>query len=134
MLSSRNLLWGVFVVFVACALFFGWHDRLFAFDQPMGAGKLVVWACFAGFLAYSIHCSSRENLFRSVAEITELLWGRQICADLYLGLLLAMGIIYLNEGFVAALLWLVPTLLFANLSILLYAAIHFDSIVSRFMT
>lgn len=60
-------------------------------------------------------------------------WGRQIGADLYLGLFLALLIIYLHEGALAAFLWTVPTLAFANLSILLYFAIHFDAIVGRFV-
>jgi len=42
----------------------------------------------------------------------------------------AVGIAYVA---LAALLWAVPTLAFANLSILLYFAIHFDEIVARFL-
>ncbi len=133
MLSSKAFFWGAFVVFAACALTFNWHGAIFAFGGPLAGVKLLVWACFAGFLAYSIHCSARENLFRSVARIAELHWGRQIGADLYLGLLLALLIVYLHEGALAALLWALPTLAFANLSVLLYFAIHFDAIVARFL-
>ena len=133
MLSNKSLFWGVYVLFAACALYFGWHEDIFAFDGPLAAAKLAVWACFAGFLPYSLYCSSREDLLRSILKIFELHWGRQVGADLYLGLLLALLIIYLNEGALAVVLWLVPTLLFANLSILLYFAIHFDAIVSRFL-
>ena len=60
-------------------------------------------------------------------------WGRQIGADLYLGLLVAIFFIYLNEGAVVALIWFLPTLAFANLSILLYIALNFDTIVGKFL-
>jgi hypothetical protein len=45
---------------------------------------------------------------------------------------MALFVVYLHEGPLALLLWLVPTLLFGNLSILLYFAIHFDGLVARF--
>lgn len=133
MLSTRRVFWAAFVAFVVCALGFDRHASLLAFSGPLAPLKLLVWAAFAGFLAYSVYCSARENLVRSVEKIAELHWGRQIGADLYLGLLLALFIVYLNEGALAALLWAVPTLAFANLSILLYFAIHFDDIVARFL-
>jgi hypothetical protein len=129
----KNLFWGAYLVFVSCALYFNWHENLFAFGGPLATVKVVVWAALAGFFAYSVYCSSRENLFRSIAKIAELHWGRQIGADLYLGLFLALLVIYLNEGALAAFLWAVPTLPFANLSILLYFAIHFDAIVAKFL-
>lgn len=132
-MSANSLSWGAYVAFVALALYFNWHPRVFAFDGQLGVVKLLVWGLFAGFLGYSIYCSSRENIFRSVPKISQLHWGRQIGADLYLGLLLALFVIYLNEGALAAALWLLPTLAFANLSILLYFGIHFDSIVAKFL-
>ena len=133
MMSTKNVLWAAFVVFVASALYLNWHTSIMAFDGRLAWIKLLVWVSFAAFLAYSVYCSSRENLFRSLARIAELHWGRQIGTDLYLGLLLALFIIYLNEGALAALLWTLPVLAFANLSILLYFAIHFDEIVSKFL-
>jgi hypothetical protein len=131
--SSKLLFWGAYVVFAVLALYTNWHGSILALSGPLAAVKLVVWTSFAGFLAYSIHCSVREDLLRSVAKIAELHWGRQIGADLYLGLLLALLVVYLHEGPIAVLFWAVPTLAFANLAILLYFAIHFDSIVSRFL-
>ena len=85
-----------------------------------------------GFLVYSLYCTSRENLFRTVAKMAEFHWGRQIGIDLYLGLLVGLFIIYLNEGAITALLWLLPVLAYANLAILLYVALHFDSLVTKF--
>jgi hypothetical protein len=131
--STRALFWTSYVVFFALALYFGWHPGILAFSGPLAAVKLLVWLAFAGFLSYSIYCSAREDLVRSIERIAELHWGRQIGADLYLGLLLALLIVYLNEGAVTAFLWAIPTLFFANLSILLYFAIHFDEIVARFL-
>ena len=105
-------------------MFRGWHESTLSLNVPLALAKVLVWTLLVGFLAYSIYCSSRENLF-----LSGLHWGRQIGLDLYLGLFLTLFIIYLNEGALAALFWLIPTLLSANLSILLYFAIHFDSIV-----
>ena len=134
MMSRRGmLLWGIYALFVACALYLNWHERLFDFSGRLGAIKLGVWVILAGFLAYSIYCRSREDLFRSIGRLGAFHWGRQIGADLYLGLSLGLLIIYLNEGGFVALLWLIPVLVFANLAILLYFAIHFDSIVMKFL-
>lgn len=134
MMSPKSLLWLAFAIFMACALYFNWHENIFASYGRYAVGKYIVWAAFVGFLAYSIYCSSQENLFRSIGKIADLHWGRQIGIDLYLGLSLTLFIVYLNEGSVlAVLLWLLPTLAFANLATLLYFAIHYDAIVARFL-
>jgi len=127
--------WAAFAAFVVGALAFGWHDRMLSLDGPLGNGKPVVWAAFLGFLAYTAYCSSEENLFDSIRRITHLHWGRQIGIDLYLGLSLMLFVVYLNDGsLLAVALWIVPTLLFANLATLLYVAIHYEAIVSRFVS
>jgi hypothetical protein len=131
--SIKTLFWGAYALFVALALFFSWHDGVVSFSGPLAAVELLVWVAFIGFLAYSIYCSAREDLIQSVAKLSELHWGRQIGADLYLGLLLALLIVFLNSGALAVALWAIPTLLFGNLSILLYFALHFDAIVARFL-
>lgn len=126
--------WGVFAAFVACAVGFGWHPAIFRFDGPMAAAKMMVWLAFLLFTGYSIYCSGRENIFRTIRTMARLHWGRQIGIDLYLGLLLSLSVIYLHQGSLAVLaLWLVPVLLFANLATLLYVAIHFESLVARFV-
>lgn len=132
-MSANVLSWVAYFAFAACVLVVDGHERLFAFDGRLGAAKLLVWLVLAGFLAYSIHCSRRENLFRTVGRIAEFHWGRQIGIDLYLGLMLALLIIYLHQGTLVAALWALPTLAFANLAILLYFAVHFDAIVGRFL-
>lgn len=97
MASSKLVFWGAFVVFAACALLFNWHDDLFTLSGPFAPVKLLVWAAFLGFLAYTVYCSSREDLFTSIRRIAELHWGRQIGADLYLGVLLTLFVVYLHE-------------------------------------
>jgi hypothetical protein len=134
-ISSRSLFWALFSIFVVCALYFNWRGDIFAASGPLPAIKLSVRVVFFGFLGYTIYCSSREDLVGSVGKLAELHWGRQIGVDLYLGLLLALLVIYLNEGSaLVALLWLLPMLAFANLASLLYFAIHFDSIVGHFLS
>jgi hypothetical protein len=134
-ISSRSLFWALFSIFVVCALYFNWRGDIFAASGPLPAIKLSVWVVFFGFLGYTIYCSSREDIVGSVGKLAELHWGRQIGVDLYLGLLLALLVIYLNEGSaLVALLWLLPMLAFANLASLLYFAIHFDSIVGHFLS
>jgi hypothetical protein len=131
---KQNLIsWGVFVAFVAGAVGSGWHTAIFRFDGPMGLAKIAVWLIFLLFTGYSIYCSGRENIFKTIKSMARLHWGRQIGIDLYLGLLLSLSVIYLHEDFVVALVWLIPVLLFANLATLLYVAIHFESLVARFV-
>ncbi len=131
--SKRGLaLWGLYGVFAVYAVYAYWHETMFRFGGTLGGIKLLVWLALAGFLVYSAYCSSREDLFRSIGAIARLHWGRQIGIDLYLGLSIGILIIYLHEGSIAVLIWLIPILAFANLSMLLYVAVNFDSIVARF--
>ena len=60
-------------------------------------------------------------------------WGRQIGTDLYVGLFISLFIIFLNGGALVTLLWLVPILIYANLVVLLYIAINFESIVTKLL-
>ncbi len=132
---SLNLLaWGVYALFCVLAFYLNWHADLFNFSGDLGLLKLVIWLVYVGFLIYSIYCSQRENIIRSVKSMTKLHWGRQICIDLYLGLLLTLLIIFLHEGVFIMALWLLPILAFGNLATLLYFVIHFESIANKLMT
>ena len=91
-MKANLISWGVFAAFVACAIGFGWHAALFRFDGPMGLAKIVVWLAFLLFTAYSIYCSGRENIFKTIRTMARLHWGRQIGTDLYLGLLLFLAV------------------------------------------
>jgi hypothetical protein len=133
-MSINNLFWAAFVVFAAIVLYVDGGTDLLALGGPLGPGKVLVWAVFAAFLAYSAYCSAREDLFRSIGEIARLHWGRQIGIDLYLGFTLAACLIYLNDGSLAvALLWLAPIYVYGNLATLLYVAVHYDELVARFV-
>ena len=131
--TSSLVLWGLYAAFSAFALATNADETTFQFSGPLGGIKALTWLALLAFVAYSVFATFRENFFRSVRSIAALYWGRQIGADLYLGLYLALLIIFLNEGAAVALLWLAPTLVYANLVILLYVAIHFDSLVTKLM-
>lgn len=131
---KNKLLWVGFAIFVFCAVYFGWHENLFTVKKPLDAGKFVFWTAFIVFTVYSIYCSSREDLFKTLGKMAGLHWGRQIGLDLYIGISISAFIIYLHSGSaLVALLWLVPLIAFANLATLLYFAINYDSIVARFL-
>ncbi len=133
-MSRRGLLlWCFYALFAGFALYLNWDASLFEFGGRLGLVKCCIWLGLCWFLAYSIYCSTREDLFRSIGNILSFYWGRQIGMDLYLGLSLGLLIIYLNEGTLAVLLWFIPIVAFANLAVLLYFAIHFDSIVLKFL-
>jgi hypothetical protein len=132
---KRNKLWAIYFVFVALAVIFKGDEPLFFSNGPYAVGKLVVWAIFFSFLAYSLYCHVNENFFKSVAEMTPKLWFRQISIDLYLGLLITSTVIYLNEGsLLFMLLWIVPLVLFVNLATLLYLAMNYDSLIAHFIS
>jgi len=132
--SARTASWAAYFAFVAVALAANWHDRLLRFDTPHAAGKALVWALFLGFTAYTMFCSSRENLLAGFRTVLGRHWGRQVLTDLYIGLLLPGLVIVLHSGSaLVLLLWLAPILAFANLATLLYFAIHYDSLVARFL-
>ncbi len=134
MFLKTNLPWLIFALFAIAAIYFHQGEPLFFSDSPYPIGKFSAWILFFGFLAYSYYCSTKENIFTTIKRIYPLHWARQIGIDLYLGLVIAMLIIYLNEGSLLVLaFWVVPILLFANLATLLYVALNFDSIVAHFL-
>ena len=92
---------------------------------------LVILLAFSG---YTIYASRKENFWKSFRTVMQLNWGRQVVADLYIGLLLFTFIIYLHEASaLIAVAWLIPTLILGNLVPLIYFVIHFDSIASAFL-
>ena len=130
--TATALAWGAYLAFAIVVLYANRHVGLLVFEGSLGAVRGAVWVAWAAFLGYSIWCSRREVFVRSARRILDLHWGRQIGLDLYLGLGVGLLLIYLHGGPVALLVWAVPVLLFANLSVLLYLAIHFESIVAAF--
>lgn len=86
------------------------------------------------FVGYTVYCSRTENFWKSCRAVFSYKWGRQVTIDLYLGLLLFIFFIYLNEGSaLMALLWLIPTLVLGNIIPLFYFVLNFELIVRHFM-
>ena len=131
--KSGWALWALYAGFAVVASYANWQASTLEFSGALGGFKLFVWLALLGFLAYSFYCTTRENFFRSTKTVISLYWGRQIVADLYLGILIGLLIIVANDGFVVALVWLVPLLIYANLTMLLYVALHFDELVAKLM-
>ncbi len=131
--TINGVSWAAYALFVGVAIYAHGDAGTFSIQTDMASVKFLIWGTWLGFTGYTVYCSSRESLFATVARMSRLHWGRQIGADLYLGLLLALLVIYLHQGALVAALWTLPTLAFGNLSILLYFALNFDSLVARFV-
>ena len=131
--KSGLVLWGLYGAFAVYAIATNMQETTFQFSGPLGGIKAIVWVALFAFIAYSFYCTVAENFFRSVRSIATMHWGRQIGLDLYLGLFIALFIIFLNEGALVAAIWLIPILFYANLVVLLYLALNFDSIVTKLL-
>ncbi|WP_224371750.1 hypothetical protein [Hyalangium versicolor] len=99
--------------------------------------EFVRWTALALlvlFSGYTVYASRTENFWRSLRTVMALKWGRQVTADLYLGLLLFNFFIYLNEASILiTIAWLIPTLILGNIVPLVYFVLHFESLVGRFL-
>lgn len=86
------------------------------------------------FSAYTVYASRTENFWKSLKTVMALKWGRQVVADLYIGLFIFNFIIYLNEGSaLITLAWLVPTLILGNIVPLIYVVLNFESLILHFV-
>ena len=129
----RLLLWGVFALFVVVALVANGSRELLQVQGAVGGVRVALFAMWLGFVGYSVYCSSRENLFRTIGEMAKFHWGRQIGADLYISVLLSVGLVYLVTGsLLETLLWALAFIPFANLAILLFIILNLDAIVAAF--
>lgn len=128
---KRNWMWLFYFIFVALAFLNHGREPVFISDGAYALGKPFTWLVLICFLLYSLRISLQENFFKSLSRLRPILWSRQIGLDLYIGLMLPLFIIYLNEGSLAIMfIWLLPVLVFANLATLLYVALNYDSIVA----
>jgi hypothetical protein len=124
-------MWLFYFIFVLVALFNHSAEPLFTSNGPYALGKPFVWMVLVLFLIYTLRISVKENFFKSLGQLSPILWSRQIGLDLYIGLMLPLFIIYLNEGsLLVMLIWFLPIFVFANLATLLYVALNYDSIVA----
>lgn len=129
----NNILWIIYFSFSAMIVFVHNREAILISSGPGSAGKYIAWTILILFLAYSLYCHRKENFFKTIPKLTPYLWFRQISLDLYLGLLIPLTIIFLDQGFVVMLIWLVPIILMANLAVLLYIALNYQTLVSYFV-
>ena len=131
---KRYQLWFLYAVFLTVAWIYGGHESFLQTESEMAIGKYIILLGYLGFLAFSLYATAKENFFRSVVTVNQLLWGRQIGIDLYVSVFLSLALIYLIEGsFLVLLLWLLPILFFANLAILPYILLNYGQIVGYFL-
>ena len=95
---KRNWLWFFYAMFICVAIYQHNGEALFISEGPYALGKIFTWIVLCVFLIYSLRISLKENFFKSLARLHPILWSRQIGIDLYIGLMLPLFIIYLNEG------------------------------------
>jgi len=136
---KRNLLWLFYGLFLVVALVN--HSTssdgasFFTSSGPYGLGKTLIWVIWLAFFIYSFKISLVEDFFKSLKRMHPILWHRQIGLDLYIGLLVPLFIIYLNEGsLLILLLWVLPIFVFANLATLIYLALNYDALIARFIS
>jgi hypothetical protein len=130
----KHGLWFLYFTFVALVLFLHQGEPLFLSNSQLPIGKPILWAVLFTFLGYSLYCHKQENFFKTMSITGKYYWTKQIGIDLYLGVALIACVIYLNEGsWLVLALWFVPLLIFANLATLLYLALNYDSLISRFI-
>ena len=67
-------------------------------DGPVRMFQYIVGFIWLSFLIYSLYCSYKESLLKTVRRMSSWHWGRQIGLDLYLGLLMFCGLIFMVEG------------------------------------
>lgn len=126
------LLWTLLAIFLAAVTFIpGLATEARTSNSYLLTAQYCTGAVWLVFTAYSVYCSTRESLFKTMKKMAALHWGRQIGIDLYLGLLMFCGLIFLVEGSLwIMLLWLAPTLIYGNIVPLFYAATRLPEIVN----
>ncbi len=130
---KRNFLWIIFAIFAIAGILTKQDTSIFISEGPYSLGKYIIWLIFFSFFGFTVYCSNNENFFKSIKRMFQMLWGRQVGIDLYIGLLFPLLIIYLNGGTFIFLLWLIPVLFNGNLFTLLYFALNYDTLVQQFM-
>ena len=131
---KRYFLGLFYVVFLTAAVLFGGREPFFFTESEYAGGKYVLLAIYFCFLVYSLQAARRENFFKSLTMIIKLYWGRQVCLDLYVSVVLSLIFIYMVEDSIGIfMLWILPVLVFANLAILPYLILNYGLIVGYFL-
>ena len=132
---KRYQLWLLYAVFMIIAWLYGSRESFVHTQSELVFGKYIILFVYLAFLAFSLYATAKENFFRSIVTVNQLLWGRQVGIDLYISVFLSLALIYLIEGsFLVLLLWLLPILFFANLAILPYILLNYEQIVGQILT
>jgi hypothetical protein len=130
---KRHLFWMIYIAFVISVLATNWHSNILSFNQPQAFGKILIWLVFFSFSAYTIYCSLTEHFFKSLKHILAFKWGIQIGTDLEIGLFLSLFLIHWHSGsWIITMLWILPCVVFGNLTTLLYFVVHYDALVALF--
>lgn len=99
--------------------------------------EYIRWAALAAlvfFSLYTVHAAGTESFWKSLKTVIALRWGKQVVADLYIGLLLFHFFVYFNEGsLLMTLAWLGPSLILGNLVTLVYFVVNFYSLLGLFL-
>jgi hypothetical protein len=133
MKKINYLFWFFWAIWVMGVLYLEGNAQIFSIQTPYAGLKYLIWVLCIAFSAYSYYCGTKENIFKILKIMGGLHWGRQIGIDLYLGVILSLIFIFLHQGSLVMLLWLIPCLIFANIATLFYFAVHFDGIVAHFI-
>ena len=96
-MNAHTISWTIYAVFVAIAIAFNGEDAAFISYGPYGWGKYLFWVLFIVFTLYTYHCSTKESLFKTIKVMRNLYWGKQIGIDLYIGLIIFLGLIFLHQ-------------------------------------
>jgi len=129
---KKSWIWIIFILFSIAEIYYTWiyQDRIPASIETI---TIVLGCAFFLFLGYTLYCSEKENLFKSIGKIAKLHWGRQIGVDLYIGLFFQSYLIYLNEESVLeTIIWVIPLLVYGNIATLLYWLLNAGSILTKF--
>lgn len=99
--------------------------------------EYIRWAALAVlilFSGYTILATGKESFFRSFKTVIDLRWGRQMFADLFIGVLLFHFFVYFNEGsLLMTFAWLIPSLILGNIVTLIYFVLNFYSLIEWFL-
>jgi len=131
---KRYQLWVLYAAFLVIAWLYGSRESFLQTESELAFGKHIILFVYLAFLVFSLYATAKENFFRSIVTVNQLLWGRQVGIDLYISVFLSLALIYLIEGsFLVLLLWLLPILFFANLAILPYILLNYEEIIEHFL-
>jgi hypothetical protein len=85
------------------------------------------------FSVYSLYVTWKENFWKSIKAILKLHWGRQVVADLFVGLALFAFFVFMNEPSpLVAGAWVTASFIFGNPVTLLYFVLNFESLAAHF--